>query len=141
MLLPLERLKRYIVIHGRHPATLTIIAATRVLRSQPCSTATTQESDPLRDNLGDVTFVPALIVIVTGSDTAFDENLPTFGQVLPAGFTLFSPDNNIMPLGSLLPIALRVGPHFGCRNRKARDGPSGGGKTHLRIFPQIADLD
>jgi hypothetical protein len=141
MLLRVELLKRYIVVYGRHPAALTIITASRVLRSQPRSTAPTQESDSLRDNLGDVTFVAALIVIVAGSNTAFDENLPTLGQVLPTGFTLFSPDNNIMPLGSLLPIALRIGPHFGCRNWKARHGPPGGGKTHLRIFPQIADQD
>src|SRR5215813_7166127 len=109
--------------------------------SNPCSASATQKPDPLSDDFGHISFVTVFVIVTAGSDTAFDKDLPTFGQVLPARFTLLSPDNNVMPFGSLLPIAIRVRPHFRCRNRKARHGTSSGGETYLRIFSQIADQD
>ena len=128
-----------IVVHWWYSTALAIIAASRVFGGHPCSAATTQKSYPLSDNLSHVTFVTTLIVIVSSSNTAFDEDLSTLGQILPASLPLFAPNNDIVPFGSLLPIALSVRPDLRCGNWKPRHGTTCGSETHLRIFAQITN--
>src|SRR5262245_9130707 len=123
-----------IVVHWWYSTALAIIAASRVFGGHPCSAATTQKSDPLRDNLGHVTFVTTLIVIVSSSDTAFDKDLPALGEILPTSLPLFAPNDNIVPFRSLLPITLCVRPNLRCSNWKPRHGTTCRSETHLRIF-------
>ena len=93
--------------------------------------------DPLSDDFGHISFVAAFIIVAAASNTAFDKDLPALGQVLPARFTLLSPDDNIVPFGSLLPIALRVRPHFRCRNGKARTARPVEVKRTSGSFPKL----
>jgi hypothetical protein len=102
-----------VVIQWRHAATLALIHAARLFGRDPRSAAAPQKSNALSDNFGHVSFIAALVIITTSSDTSLDENLPALGKILPARLTLFSPNDDIVPFGSLLPIAVRIRPLFG----------------------------
>jgi hypothetical protein len=130
----LTSLEWNIVIQRRHTAR-AIVNASGILGRYPCSTPATQESNALSDNLGNVSFVAALVIIATGSDAALDKDLSTFSQILTARFTLLSPNDDIMPFGSLLPIAVRVRPLLRRGDGEARHSTARSCETHLGILP------
>src|SRR3990172_9219099 len=82
------------------------------LRRNAGSTTAAQEPDSLGYNLGYVPFVAAFVVVGAAADAAFNEDLPTLGQILAAAFALLSPDYNVVPLRPLLPVTLAVNPHL-----------------------------
>src|SRR5262249_48229438 len=100
-----------------------------------------QEAHVLRDDLGDVALVAVLVVVVARADRALDEDLPALTQVLAAVLALLSPDDDVVPLGTLLALALGVVPHLAGGEGKLAHRPAGAGEADLGIFSEVADED
>src|SRR5215211_4880870 len=95
---------------------------------------TPEKSNPLRNYFGDISLVTALVIIASRADAAFDKNLSSFGQILAARFTLLAPDDDVMPFGSLLLVAVPVIPDLGSSDGKTSYRATGRGEAQLRIF-------
>lgn len=91
------------------------------------------------DNLGDVAAVPVLVVVLAAANRALDEDLPSLLEVLPTRLRLLAEDDDIVPLGLLLPLAIAVGVDLAGRYRKACDRLPARCEPDLRIFPEISD--
>src|SRR5713226_5967171 len=111
------------------------------LRRHARASAASQKPHSLGYDLGHIPLGPVLIVIRTAANAALDIDLPPLGQILSAGLALFSPDDNVVPLGPLLPVAFGIRPHLGCRDGETRDCPTVGRVAHLGIFAEIANKD
>src|SRR5262249_17031369 len=107
-------------------------------RDAPAASAA-EKSHPLGDDLGYVTLLAVFIIVRARANAAFDVRLPPLGEILTAGLALFAPDDDVMPLGSFLPVALGVVPDLAGRDRKARHGAAVRGVAHLGVFAEIAD--
>src|SRR6185436_15884430 len=103
--------------------------------------APAEELDALADHLGDVALVAFLVVVLTRADGALDEHLPSLREVLAAGLRLLSPDDDVVPIGTLLALPVVVVPHLARRDREAGDRTSRAGESDLRILAEIADKD
>jgi len=138
-----KELKRNIVINRRlatgHRYIFTLTGIH--LRREAGSTTAAEKLDALRHDFGNVPFGPGFVIIAAGPNAAFDVNLPSLGQILAAALGLLAPHDDVVPLGSFLPLTLPVVPLFGCRNREIRHCATRLSKPHFRVFAEIANQD
>jgi hypothetical protein len=134
--------KGYVVIEWRlSTRAMSVVARATAFgfRRHSRSAAATEKSNPLCNDFGHIPFVTALVVVASSADAALDKNLPAFGEILAARFTLLTPDNDVMPFGSFLLVAVTVIPNFGRSDGKTRDRATGRGEAKFRIFTEITD--
>src|SRR5262245_27350691 len=93
-----------------------LIHRPRSVATAATTTAPAEELHPLPDDLGDVALVALFVVVLARADRALDEHLPALGEVLPAGLRLLPPDDDVVPLGALLALAVVVVPHLARRH-------------------------
>jgi hypothetical protein len=134
-------LERNIVIHRRlATAHAHIVARGRVrLLRQPGATAAAKKLDPLCNDLGNVAFVAALVVVGTRANASLNIDLPPFRQVLTAAFGLLTPHDNVVPFGSFLALAIAVVPLFRCGDGKISHRAARLGIANIGIFTKISD--
>src|ERR1044071_921969 len=111
------------------------------LLRQPGAAPAAEKLNPLRDDLSDVAFVAALVVVGASADAALDINLPALGQILAAGLGLLAPDDDVVPLGSFLPFAVPVVPLLGSGDGKIRHRAARLRVANFGIFAEIAHQD
>src|SRR5205085_5728765 len=79
------------------------------------------------------------VVIAVGADRTFDVDLPPFRKILAAVLALLPPDDDVVPLGTLLLVPFRVVPRLAGRERKLADRLAAAREPHLRVLPEIPD--
>src|SRR6202021_1170536 len=77
-----------------------------------------------------------LILPLAGLNAALDKNQRAFLQVLLGDFGLLAPDDDLVPLGALLALAVLVLISFVGGYREIRDGLASAGERGLGIAPQ-----
>src|SRR5262245_21433111 len=103
--------------------------------------ARAQHLDVARHDLGGEALLSLLILPLAGADAAFDEDLPTLGEVLADDLGLLAPDHHPMPLGGFLLLTALVGPALGGGDAQIGDRLLARGVAQLRVGTQIADQD
>src|SRR4029077_9572880 len=91
------------------------------------------------DNLKAGAFLASFVLPLARLDAAFNENKRTFFQILLGDFGLFAPNDDLVPLGALLALAIFVFVSFIRGDGKIRDGLAAAGVARFGIAAQAAD--
>src|ERR1700690_2356951 len=126
-------LERDIVVRARWGGVFTLRGGEARISGATGAAATsaTEEAHVARDDLGDVLLVAVLVVVAAVGDAALDIDLAALGEILTAGLSLLAPDDDVVPLGLLLLLALLIGPALGGGDGELRDRPAARGEAHL----------
>src|SRR5262249_34892175 len=95
------------VLFPRRELTFRIGAGSGCGAHGSLSTAA-EHAEVIGDNLETGTLLAFLVRPFAGLDATFDENKRTFLQVLLGDLGLFSPDDDFVPLGALLALAVAI---------------------------------
>ena len=86
-----------------------------------------------------VRLVPSFFVVpLARLDAALDKYERSFLQVLLGNFRLFAPNDNLVPFGALLALAIAVLVGFIGGKRKVADGLAGARVSSLRVAAQTS---
>ena len=102
-------------------------------------TASTEEADVVRNDLGAVTVHAFLGLPFAGLKAAFHEELLSLSTILGHVFRGAAKGHHRMPLGVIVPIALPILASIGGGQAKIGHGSTAGGGTHFWILSEIAD--
>src|SRR6185503_4666561 len=80
------------------------------LATRTVTLAAAEELDVVRDDLGDVSLVAFLVVVVARLDPTLDVDLASLREVLRADLRALAPHDDSMPLGALLALPVLVVP-------------------------------
>ncbi len=91
-------------------------------------------------NIGKIAFLTLRVVPLVGPNTAFNVDLPAFGQIISTEFSRFAEGNDTVPFRSLLPVAFCSGGDIviGCEVEFCNCDPVGT-VSDIRVSPQSAD--
>ena len=101
--------------------------------------ASTEHAEITGDDFETGALLAFFILPFAGLDAAFDENERTLLQVLLSDFGLLAPDDNFVPLGALLALAVFVLVGFVGGDRKIGDGLAAGSVAGFWIAAETAD--
>src|SRR6266852_7402379 len=101
--------------------------------------ASTEHAKIVGDNFKAGALLAFLVLPFAGLDAAFDKNQRTFFQILLGDFGLFAPDDDLVPLGALLALAVAIFVGFVGGDGKIGDGLAASGVARLGIAAQAAD--
>src|SRR5271166_4867471 len=77
--------------------------------ADPALAASAQQDDVAAHDVRHVLLLAGLLVVPgIGSDSAFDINLATLFQIFTRNLRESIPENNVVPLGAVLPLALFI---------------------------------
>jgi hypothetical protein len=82
-----------------------------------------------------------LVLPLAGLDAALNENKRALFQILLSDFSLFAPDDNLVPLGALLAFAVAVFIGLVGGDGEIGDGLSAGGVASFGVAAKTADED
>src|SRR5208283_6151960 len=91
-------------------------------------------------NFGEIAFLTLRVIPLVGPNTAFNVDLPAFGQIISTEFSRFAEGNDTVPFRSLFPVAF-------CSRRdiiiccevEFCNCDSAGAVSDIRVSPQSAD--
>src|SRR5208282_963296 len=101
--------------------------------------AATEHAEIAGDDFKAGALLAFLILPLAGLDAAFDENERALLQILLGDFCLFAPNNNLVPFGALLTLAIAVFVGFVGGKGKIGDGLPAGGEARFGIAAEAAD--
>ncbi len=91
-------------------------------------------------NFGRIAFLTLRVVPLVGPNTAFNIDLPAFGQIICAEFSSFAEGNDTVPFRSFLPVAFCSRRDIIiCCEAEFADCDSVGTVSDIRVSPQSAD--
>src|SRR5687768_4855724 len=105
----------------------------------PAAAAATQERHAIGFDFGRVLLVAVLVVPLSGLQPPFDVDLLPFDEIFLEALGLFAPQDDPVPLGLLLLLALLVAPRLGGRHVEGGHGRTARGEAELRVTPEIAN--
>src|SRR5216684_793903 len=101
----------------------------------------TKKLHALRDNFGALALAAIVArLVLAGPQASFDVHLAALLQVFLAALRSLAENYNVVPVGTLLALALLVGVRLVGRDRKARHRlPAGGQMPQFRVLAEMAD--
>jgi hypothetical protein len=108
--------------------------------SQAAAVASSAEHTKIRgDDFKTGALLAFLVLPLAGLDAAFDENQRTLLQILLSDFGLFAPNDNFVPLGALLTLAIAILVRFVGGYGEIGNSLAAGGVTSFGIATKTAD--
>src|SRR6266849_9425028 len=101
----------------------------------------TKKLHALRDNFGALALAAVVArLVLAGPQASFDVHLAALLQVFLAALRSLAENYNVVPVGTLLALALLVGVRLVGRDRKARHRlPAGGQMPQFRVLAEMTD--
>src|SRR6267378_1403126 len=123
---------------GDVPAHALFTAASRGARCAAAATAA-EEHNFVAAHLGALSLDALLVRVFIGLNASLDVHLLPFDEVLFERLCWLPPQVDVVPLGSFLPLARLVVPHFGGRDAELRDGRAAWRVAELCVASEVAD--
>ena len=123
----------HLILTARSPLALALSLTLSLAIGAP------EQLDFPGNNVGKITLLALRVFPLVGPNTAFNIDLPPFGEVVPTEFSRFAEGYDAVPLGSFLPVAFSSGNIIIGGEVEFGDCNSIGAVANIRISPQSAD--